>query len=718
MPQLSSRRRPYPYDVRISLRPPEWTPDRLIGSYRGQTIGAQRGTLIGQTRGTSSPFDTSQGFMLVPSQSNGLMVGKKQTNLAPTYPPAAEYGSAPVYRERTFMFSPTGGMGEATQSSGQDPRYHYGIDVWVAGGYFGQGPKVHSLVPSGVDQMVRRFIEGPPLGTHLVDSLYVLAGTYVYRVEGDLDDEQMAVMHKGGIAYAMDAARFTGAYAGAVDAIYVAWNDGTIDMYDGATQLPCALPPNFNPTLLEVVGDELWACDTQRCHIRKCTADPRVAGNWSGPILIGNPSTKINAIRQTTNRLAIFKDDGDVFTINQDGSDNDLFPGLRNTRAPDTGRTAWSWLGSLWFRAGEAFYRLDMQGGPTLTPVGPERIMSNQSPVHGPVQAFCGWNEQLAFCVVYNPHNATSYLLSYGQWLPPEEAPSEIGFKFIDQYDGALAHWPNRKASAMWIHSRPGEDRLYIGFVDGGYDWIRIVPFPFAPNSGAEFSGLPATIVLPIHHAMFQADPKHTVGFSVFGPAFNPGDRVDVYYRLAGSAGLPPTTPSGDFVKLDQSLTSNGARFNVMRPLVGYGVEVKAVISNAGQTDRSPVLEGLGVHERLVPTFRRDFSMTVNANDRVARRDGATMRQDGVRLRDLLVQAASQPGLLAVQLVDEQVWNVALFDYAERLTPHQTRGGLGAMVDIQLTEFRITDVYGIIRRFRGTRIGDWRGYSIGTMRYM
>src|SRR5262245_12814353 len=325
MANLSSRRRPWPYHLRIALRPPSRAPDLIIGSVHGSTIGSQRPKLIGQTRGLTSPFSTSNGFMLVP-QPNGLLISKKQTALSATYPPVAEYGSAPVYRERTFMFRPTGGMGEAVQSSGADRRYHYALDCWVMGGYFGKGPRLHPISPvGGTDGPVRRFAEGPHSSGQ--DRLYVLTGSKVLVSTDDSPTGQAVAISRPG-QVSMDAARFTGAYSGAVDALYIAWNDGTLQQWDGTSAVACALPSGFSANLLEVVGDELWAADVLRSVVRKVTADPKVATNWSGPILVGNPSTHITAIRQTLNRLHIFKDDGGVFTLNGDGSDNDLFPGL------------------------------------------------------------------------------------------------------------------------------------------------------------------------------------------------------------------------------------------------------------------------------------------------------------------------------------------------------------------------------------------------------
>ena len=97
MPTLSSRRRPWPWDMRLSLvNLPVWGP-RTIGDYRPSTIGGLRPKLIGATRQASPTKIFGQGLMLVPGQ-DGLLVGKKQTPLSPSFPPTQDYDSAPLYR--------------------------------------------------------------------------------------------------------------------------------------------------------------------------------------------------------------------------------------------------------------------------------------------------------------------------------------------------------------------------------------------------------------------------------------------------------------------------------------------------------------------------------------------------------------------------------------------------------------------------------------------
>ena len=131
----------------------------------------------------------------------------------------------------------------------------------------------------------------------------------------------------------------------------------------------------------------------------------------------------------------------------------------------------------------------------------------------------------------------------------------------------------------------------------------------------------------------------------------------------------------------------------------------------------SPIVEGVGLHERLVPAFRRDFTFTVDARDMICRRDGASVRKSGRFYRDLVMRAAAAPATVALEFPDETVLDVALFDYTEHMVAHTQRGGQGWAIDCQATQFGLLQTYGTIARTRGTRIGDTRGFRISDMRH-
>jgi len=650
------------------------------------------------------------GLMLAVGPDGSLMLAKKQQMLDTVVPSVQEYGSAPVYRERTFPLRPTAGYGERVQSTVADRRYYWGSDIQVDGGLFGKGPLFHPVTPQqAAGGQVCKFIDTLNAG---VQTQFVLAGSKVYRRADDTNLQP--IDHDFSPAAPIDAVVFQGGFAGATSSMYVALNTGALwERTPAGAWAACALPSGFSANRLERVGSELWAADQANAVVRKVTSDPKVAANWSGPFLVGTPAIAITAIRQTANQLHIFKADGSIYTLNSDGTTNDLFPGLRGPINAANAVTVAAWLGSLWFRIGPTFYRLDVPGE-QLTPSGPGILLDNASPVRGDVQAFCGWGGYRAYLTVWNPATSTTYMLSYGNWEAIATSQGSTQFTFDDQFDGSMAHWPNQQATAMAISGASGQDRLYVGFNDGTWTSMKLVKNPLAPDSGAEFIVGPSEIIFPLHHAMFQADLKHWLGFSCFGPVMNPGDEVQLYYRIMASAGAPPTDPSGNWLYLGE-FTANGQRIDTPPNLVGNALSLKASLSNTTTAD-TPVLEIVAYHERVVPAFKRDIQATIDANGFHARLDGAVQRLDSDALHDAMLNFAANPGSLAIELPDETVNEVAVFGYSESMKPMQAGGGRSWAIDIQATQFRILTVYGIISRLLGTTIGDLSGYTIDSLR--
>ena len=683
MSLVSSRRHPWPYHMRL-----------------GSVLGAAEDRV---------------GLMLL-AKPEGLLIGSKQQMLDAVVPSVQEYGSAPVYRERTWTGRPTGGYGERVQSAWGDRRYYYGMDVQVSGGLFGKGPMLHPVSPTtAAGGWVFKFIDAPQgAGTPPPRDQLTLAGTKVYRRTDDTGSGQTVVRDLSPDS-PWDAVIYQGGFAGATSSMYVATSGGALwERTPGNTWTQCTLPSGFSTHAVEVVGTELWAADQQRSVVRKVTADPKVAANWSGPFFVGDPSTWITCLRQTSNQLVIFKSDGGIFTLNSDGTCNDLFPGAVVTNSTENARRAQAWLGSIWFPIGQTFYRLDMPSA-ALEAIGPGKMLDNASPVQGEPRVFCGWLGYQGYLAVYNPTDSppTSYLLSYGSW-EPHETDAGTAFAFNDQYDGALAHWPNKKVTAMNVSGATGTDRLYVGFDDGTWTYFKLVRNPLAVGSGAEFSLGPSELVFPLHHAMFQADLKHWLGFSVFGPVMRVGDEATLYYRVMGPAGQPGTSPTGDWL-LAGEFTNNGQRIEAPNNLAGNAISLKLALSNSDTTN-TPVIETLAIHERVVPAFKRDISGTVDGRAVISRLDGAAYRPNPVRVHQVMMDAAALPGSMAIELPDETINEVAVFGYTERWLPMATGGGQSWQIDFQATQFRILTVYGTIGRLRGTKIGDLHGYTIGSLK--
>lgn len=630
---------------------------------------------------------------------DGSMVTKKTQTLENVAPTAQEYDSAPVYKERTFAFRPLRGMGERVQSSHTSRRYRYVLNCQLVHGLLGKGPLTHTLTPPTTGS-VRDFVEALNGG---VLTQFILAGQNVLVRGGDTNGAQTVSETRAGNT-AMSGVRFKGAYATPVDALYVAWSDGVLRQYTGAAWGSATLPAGFLPQFLAKVGDELWAGDPTNNVVRKVTGDPLLAASWGGPITVGDASSTITALRQVDNILVIFKSDGGVFTLNSDGSDNDLFPGLRISNDTTTARTAQAWLDGLWFRMGSSFFKLSLVGGAKLTPIGPERLRDNDSEVNGPVQAFAGYGVLVGYAATYNGSN--SYLWSYGDWQTPAEGSADV--QLVDQWDGALVKWTGKQVTAMRVSGIAVPDtRLYVGFSDGTWDYLKLVPNPLAAGSGAEFTQAAAKAYIPLHHAMFQADWKTTNGFSVFGPVLNSGDYAQIGYRVDGS--------SAAYTALGGSFTTPGQRLDTPEGTVGHVLDVEVTLVNSTTAD-TPIIETVAIHESVRPSLKRDIGASIDARSHAARRDGSTSKLTAEAIRDVILQSAGAPGSVTLTLPDETVQGFSFFGYQDTLLPRGRRNGLGWQIDIQATEFKTNTVHGIFSRLKGVTFGDLTGVTFGAIR--
>lgn len=642
------------------------------------------------------------GLRLVPNEQ-GILVGKRTETLERQVPTEQSYDSAPVYKERTFAFRPRRGLGEQLQSSHASGRYRYGLNVWVQGGLFGKGPLTHTITPAATGQ-IADFIEGQHGG---LLTQFTLAGRYVLRRVDDSNGGQVISRDFGAGLTVTSGIRFRGAYAGSMDALYVTTSNGQLWQYNGAAWAQAVLPAGFLPTQLELVGDELWAADTSNNSVvRKVTGDPLLAAQWGGPILVGNQSQFITAIRQVDNRLFIFKTDGGIFTLNGDGSDNDLFPGLKTTWNLTNGQNAAAWLDALWLRIGDGFYRLEASGGASIEAVGPERLLDNTSEVRGPVQAFAGYGTIAGFAGIYNSANGASYLLSYGDWQVPTEASADARSRFVDQWDGALVKWAGKQISAMRVTKVAIPDtRLYVGFTDGTWDWIKLVPHPLATDSGAEFTMAASTLYCPVHHAMFQADWKNWRGFSVFGPNLDGNNTVQLRYR---------TDPSAAYTVLGGAayFTRTAQRIDPASSVVGMQLDLAIDLISTSSAS-TPLIEGVAIHEQVRPRLQLDLSGSVDARDYAARRDGSTSHLTGDQIREAMFQAASVPGTVTLTLPDETYQGLSIFSYQERMLPQPRRAWV---IDWAATQYRTITLYGNIGRLKGVRISDLIGVRVSGLK--
>ena len=88
----------------------------------------------------------------------GEMIGRSVRSMANALPNDQEYGSDDIYTQRSAAFrGPLLGMGEGSQRSHELNRYAHGHNTWVSGLWRGKGPRVRWQTPPVSDG-------GPVLG--------------------------------------------------------------------------------------------------------------------------------------------------------------------------------------------------------------------------------------------------------------------------------------------------------------------------------------------------------------------------------------------------------------------------------------------------------------------------------------------------------------------------------------------------------------------------
>ena len=400
--------------------------------------------------------------------------------------------------------------------------------------------------------------------------------------------------------------------------------------------------------------------------VSKCEADPTVPANWTDPIEVGDASVPVTGLSELQMRLFIHKADATVWALQggiDTGTARNLTPDLRESRDPENGKRPASWLGALYFRAGDTLWRFT---GTAAERIGPERLVDNTSPVRGPVGAFCGLGAWYGLASLYNATTATSYLVQYGNWVPAEEtSPAGGAHQFVPAWDGSLCDVPGKRVTALHVTTHEsvvgapptgGNPLLLVGFHDGTYGWLRLPrdgPSPFTPDAHLapdDYTDQPAFLRHPRHSLMAPADVKACLSFAAGGPVLDAGRYVEVEYRLDPVGREAPWTPLGS------PLTQHGGAVLFPGDSTGRVLDVReryrtARPATAGPEqedfDRipTPVVATLTLREQLRPAFRFEYAFRVVAGDRVARRDGASDRKTAAQVRNLLVDARRTRGM-------------------------------------------------------------------------
>jgi hypothetical protein len=698
--------------------------------------------------GTAAP----QGLML----KEGL-IGRRVMPMANYQAPVQEEETGDLYRERSYTFRRMYlGFGDSSQQSNGPPtRYHYAKNAWTNGTYRGLGPRFRQLsftvtpegeVAGAVEAI--HMLAGAP-----VTRLFVMAGRYIRRWDGDTGPLQALSLDLGAGNRAVSWARWTAGGPGQTDALYVCAQGPTLGIghlwrYQGGqwTDLTAAGAP---PAALVLnTGPELWRVCGTADHptvpyaVSKCEADPTVPANWTSPIPVGDASLPITGLGELQMRLFIFKQAGMVWALQggiDTGTARNITPDLRDSPNPENGKRPHAWLGSLFFRSGDSLWRFT---GTEATRIGPERLVDNISPVRGPVTAFHGYGSWYGIGAVYNAARNTSYLLQYGNWIPGETASPDGGLgAFVPAWEGSQLDLEGKRVTALVVTTHAsvcgvaggtpddGNPRLIVGFSDGSYGWLRLPrdgPSPFTEDAHLapdDFTDQESYTRFPRHSLMAPGDLKAYLSFAATGPVLDDYRFIEVQYRV------DPIGEDDPWESLFEPLTQAGGRRVFPDDTHGRTLDVRETYHAfsppadppAGRADLSreqlaslgsnfqalatPVVATLTLREQLRPAFRLEYAFTVLAHDRVSRRDGASDRKTAQQIRNLLVQAAQLPGHVILTMPDETVGRFALIEFQETVPPEGRfrRRGMAWELAVTCVQYRTISPYGRWFRFFGAR---------------
>lgn len=477
------------------------------------------------------------------------------------------------------------------------------------------------------------------------------------------------------------------------DYLYLGSTASNLFMYDGSVWQGAnawAGPPEAQAEYVAVLDNEFWVLWGNK--LAKAEANPLERDNYSGAILLaGADGTNLAVIEQT---LYAFKRDG-VFTVNRDGSSQNILSQLREVQIADNGQQAAVWLDSLWAPIGNAFFRIKADG--TFTPAGTEQLLENASEVRGRIVASAGHNTWCNYEVLFNPATGASYLGKWGAWVEEANdstAESTPGSHFRPVHHFAIKKWANKQATCSEIITAAdlgtSNDRLYVGFADGTVEWCwlpRYNPNPTSDNQ-CEFTDQRGYLVYPSHHAGFAADTKNFRGWSVFGPALSNLLAARISYRIDPSGGF---TTLADAAMNVVEFTADGQRFNVPgATLVGKTIEYRLELQRAASAsvNTTPLVYGVAIHEQLRPSFVLEWLMTVDARAAVVRHDGTSERRSPDQIREALRVACAAYTPTTVILPDGSSEEMGYLDYREELKSYDHRWGMAWDIGVRAMQYR------------------------------
>ena len=684
-----------------------------------------------QTRRRPYPYDITMDDvkLLLEPNDDGQLVARKSKTLDAVAPIDYRYDSANPLIERGFEWIELyGGFGQSVAPNTTPRRISHAIradtsldGLWMIGPRFEDHVETIAVGSGEVRQFIRA-LHGGTL------TLFAICANGVYRRVSD-GTWVASLTATTGVAlpagvHPQSAVRFKHRGTTPVDALYLGSDTGNLWQYNGTTWAlagPAAGPGTGalqgEARWLERVGDELWVAGDY--WIVKVEDDPMDRTKYAGVIYIGDQTAKTTRLKQIRNVLYVWKEDG-IYTVSTAGVDQDMFPTLRGRNNPNNGKGASVWMDRIWFSFGDQTFTIN--DGAVLKSDGTEQMLENTSEVRGKFVGGAGHNTWFFYELYYNSALNNTYLVKHGTWIEAGSSSSGTA-EFSDNHHGALAVW-NKEATTAHIVSGihpSGNDRLYIGFIDGSVEWCVLPkegPNP-AKDANCEFTGLDSYVYLPIHHSGFRADNKLWRGITVLGPTLTNTEWAEVEYRTDFLNPLTVWTVLQNEYVTDPRFILPNTRidFDWDSPTYGRQIQIRVHLRKDANVAASPkyltpITEGIIVHEVVRPSLSLEYTWNVLAVSYGVKHNGTVDRRSGKNIRDAVLAKCAEVANIAVRLPEGDIQEMTVLDYVENRFARKNKREAGWVITVTAGQLKTISND---RPFTGLTYRTLEQYTVGQL---
>jgi len=592
-----------------------------------------------------------------PGPNQPALVSTKSQDLSQVQPPDYSYGGTSPLSDRQEPFESLAlGMGLRLQEKWQDFRYAQAMGVDASVWPWCKGPQIIEYTPPTRDTVngIRCFFE-------LGGNLFAANGRYILKRAAD--NTWAVVKDFGAGVFVVNVEVFTSNFDGVKRAFIALFGAVAQHTADGATYTPMA---TFTALAFLAIGREFWWADSVN-RLRKCdvNADPTVEANYTALIFrVGDQAGVISDLVATAaGQMLILKTDG-IYTLDQTGTDQQLYPFLKFAVRSDNGRVTGQFENDLYVGYGQSFFRLGADL--TLEDIGTDRLISNDGPVQGQITAFIGLGTMFAYAMLYNPDTANSYLLKFGGFVTSGMTGqgNEPAATRVDAWHGSLSHaLMGCVGTSLFISeigaSAAGHTRTYIGCSNGDILWFQN---PCTPNPAScdlyAFSTGDDWIDLPLWHGGYHASQKTLRHVAVTGP------RLDVSNYLTLAYKVDPADAA--YIELgnhfDQTVIEEFPFPNGTTTTLG---SFRVHLHNAAPAT-SPLVSSVAIGHALRPQRIMTFEADILCADGLVRRDGVPVRMGRKEIQRVVEAAVDNKGTVRCVLPDETVQDLSFTDYQVR----------------------------------------------------